>query len=290
MRSAFLAAALSLVLSGQAMAQDAAQALCGESWKVLAPAFGKNSAGIGLDARAQSAEGWCAVNALTPAWGGGDLRVEIARLYWRGTGLEAYLADGTWPTRLDLRAEGVVLRRADRRAGGPLRLDAVMALTWEADTRTLTLDGPDLDLPGDNAISVDAQITGITPVSAKRALAALSAGSLQYLMVTAASDGMLARHLGADSSAGLPARALDRIDQIPDGLIDTASRNALQALARALPRPSGMVEIGAEAENGYALSRLWNFAGPYPPTTAAGVAKVLKGLRFTASFDPDATP
>ena len=292
MRSAFLAAALSLGLSGQSMAQDTAQALCAASWQVLAPAFGRGKAGIGLDARPQVVDGWCVTNALTPAWGGGGLRIEIARLYWRGEGLEAYLADGTWPARLDLRAEGVVLRRADTRTGAPLRLDAVMALTWDAATGTLRLDGPDLDLPGDNAISVDAQITRITPVSPARALAALSAGSLEFLTVTAASDGMLARHLGAGEGnpAGLQTRALDRVAQIPDVLIDTASRDALRALARALPRPRGTVEIGAEAEKGYALGRLWNFAGPRPPRDSAGVAKVLKGLRFTASFDPDAAP
>ena len=197
--------------------------------------------------------------------------------------MDAYLADGTWPAQLDLRIEG--LRLTPQRAGAAaLRLDVALRLDWDAGTGTLLLDGPHADLPGDNAISMGARIDGIAVVSPARAAMALGAGSLREFTLDLTSDGMMADHLtglGRAPKGGRPADLSEieaLIATLPDTLIDGAIAWRTGDLARALPRPKGLVLLGGRAENGYALGRLWHFFGPHPPTTAAGVAKVLKGV------------
>ncbi|MCX7890609.1 MAG: hypothetical protein N2422_12945, partial [Rhodobacteraceae bacterium] len=167
--------------------------------------------------------------------------VRVARLTIGGTGLAAYLAAGTPPVALHLRAEGL---RVTAGAGDPVMtyllaaqsarrgIDAEAKLRRDAADRALALERLTIDLPGDNRVDATARIERVDLSSPAAAQASLGSAVLTRLEATIVSHGLFEDFLLVPLGAALLGATDD-----PEGEAARLIAGARAALA-ALPPDS----------------------------------------------------
>jgi hypothetical protein len=300
-----------LLLATPAMAQDLTTADCVAIVAAAQPAMTSLQIPFTLPAPTAT-DGWCVIGPTTvePA---GDYQpaYSFAALQFRGAGLAAFPA-GQPPTTLDiqLRDLRVTPRTTDARLDYLLGLQGArsgifvdIAAQYDPATRVLKLDRFDIDLPGNNAIGMTAQIDRLDLTSTSGLQMSVGTAGLTSLGLTATSNGLFETYLvlplgnallpeipetidHAFYTASIIADTRATIASLPDTLIDAPSRGALDAVLAEMPHPWGKLTLQMQAPAGFGTQRFMGFAVTGVPYTLQDWLPVFAGVTITATYTP----
>jgi hypothetical protein len=230
----------------------------------------------------------------TPVW-------VIERLRLSGGALGWIAGAGGTPDRLEIAVEGLSFQlrtgmadldyiHAAQARANPTRLTA--ALEWQADARRLVLERLEVDLPGDNAITLTAAVEGVDLSSAGAMQMSLTGAALREADLTVQSHGFFEFYLlpwlgngllplegdVEAAAAALQARATEVVAGLPGAQFPGDSRAALAALIAELPNPAGTLTLSFRADPGFGAARFAGYAGQPLPATLEAAAPLLQGV------------
>jgi hypothetical protein len=291
MKSGVAVAALSFVLTaGLAVAEERPD--CGrisaaltaiEGYQVLIPPAGPDS-------------GWCVLDGASfrsKRAGWPDLATDRLRLRQTATEVD-----------LDLQGLRVAPRPEDREIDDRLRsllrlqsADLRMRALHDPEAGVLSLAGLRLDLSGGTMVELAADIRGANLSPASLALGAVTQARLVWR-----NDGKLLRpmmDMAGESLAGAPGdAAVDAargalaglVDALPDGVMDDASRKALEAVIGSLPQGRGKLTLTFVSEEGIGAARLAVAALSGEPLSPKAMAALFDGATISAAWQPGLAP
>lgn len=295
-----------LMLASPAPAQG--DRTCAAAWERLTAVM---AVPITADPVTSDGEGWCAVanvgfdsgRAYTPVASADQIR-------WRAEGIGRFLADLTPPTALDVQISGLrrtvatgdpLLDYLMRVQQGPLATDAQLALRWDAASGVLSLAQFALDFPGDNAVSMTAQIADIDLSSLEAAATSLmSSARLTSLTSEVRSNGLFESAMlmplgtmlllgSADPAAEVAALkelAQTEIAALPETVFSTSSRAALLALIDAMPNPAGTLGLRMTSLTGLDATRLMPLVTKSTPLVDDALWAAFDGVTLDVVYTP----
>lgn len=293
MRHLWLSAAL--LFAPPAHAQD----LCDAVWDRLAAGISVLAPVTGT-ARAEDAA--CEVTGIeidmpgdyTPVWVIDRLRLSGGALGWIA-GTKAA------PDRLEIAVEGLSFQLrtgmadmdyiyAAQARANPTHV--AVALSWQAEARQLVLERLDVDMPGDNAISLTAVVEGVDlsgdaamqqslTTAALRAadLSVRTHGFFEAYLLPNLGNGLLPLDADVEAEvARLKAEATAAVTALPEAQFPGGSRAALAALIAEVPNPAGTLTLAFRADPAFGATRFAGFADQSLPATLAAAAPLLDGV------------
>jgi hypothetical protein len=300
-------AALALAGAAPAGAQGlAGEGLCGAVWAALT---NRVAAAFPLSGRVAGPDGGaCVIEDLhlvtpgdyTPDW-------HAARLTLSGAALAWAVGDPASPDRLEITVEGLhatvatgmaqldYLYRAQARAA-TIRAEA--ALSWDAGTRSVTVEAVEIDVPGDNLLRLTASIDGVD-LSSDAAMQMSATGfALREADLTVRTHGLFEGYLLMSlgplflpqdgdmtaAMAGLQAEATAAVMALPADSFPDPSKSALAALIAELPNPRGTLRLAVRAEPGFGPTRFMGYAATGVPDSLAEAAPLLDGVTFSIGW------
>lgn len=290
--------ALALLLAGPV---EAGAGLCDAVWAKLSDGLG----GFGtLTATGVAQEGdWCVVEApvvdvegpYVPDW-------HMDRLRFRGAAL-GWIADGSsMPEGLEVAVEGLRLVVQTGNAqmdwlfaaqARPNRIDAEVALAWDAGAKVLRLEGLSIDFPGENAVEASAVVTGVDLSSTGAMQMSLAGFALTEADLRITTHGLFEWYvlmtLGpvvlppeGDMEAAAAAIRADlaaMVGDLPATSVSDVSKDALRALVAELPNPAGDLSVSLRAKPGLGPVRFGGYAVTGMPETLAEAAPLFQGVK-----------
>lgn len=238
------------------------------------------------------------------------LKVDVGTLEWTFTGLNAIeTKSGVVDLKVKLRDLRMVPTNDDPWIGYMLDqqnrhnlIDGDFSATLNLGTGTLELERLDVDLPGDNAVSLTFTAGGIAPevLSGNVAnLMALSVNRLEVIVTnTGFADGLiLGALMGAMSDLpGTPegqieatrrdARAI--VDGLPDDILINDSKAALGRLIDDAPVPWGTVSVSLTADPALPLVRFPALALASNPFDPGALGFAFSGSEVSVTYTPAA--
>lgn len=224
-----------------------------------------------------SGPGVCTVSDVTLL---PDARVSyrVRALAWSGEGVDRFLSDGTPPSSVSLRMQGVRAVAADQGRmaewveTGPGTTEATdlrISAAWDASGRLL-IETEDLGTLRPPSVWVDASVDGVDLSSVAAAKASAATFSVTSLKADIGMNESLARLLLTGLSAErigssedpdrefaiFVAEARSGVDELPDASFPVHSRVALNALLSDLPKPEGRLFAEITATPGFGAENL----------------------------------
>jgi hypothetical protein len=230
----------------------------------------------------------------TPVW-------VIERLRLSGGALGWIAGNRAVPDRLEIAVDGLSFQlrtgmadmdyiySAQARAN-PIQVSA--ALEWQAGARRLALERLEVDLPGDNAISLTAVLEGVdlsseaamqmSPTGAALREADLTLrthGFFEAYLLPWLGNGLLPLEGDVEAEvARLKAQATEIVLGLPEAQFPGGTRDALVALIADLPNPAGRLTLAFRADPGFGAARFAGYAGQPLPATLEEAAPLLDGV------------
>ncbi|WP_225030290.1 hypothetical protein [Xinfangfangia pollutisoli] len=297
-----LAAALASALALPA----AAEPDCGAVWGALAAEL---PTGISLSGRPSgSQDGFCVLGGVEISFGAQATSLFVAdRLMLKGPALEALLGADVAPSALEGRIDGLrVLVRTgyasfDYAALAQSRLartSASLLMTWDEKARLLRLDRMHVDLPGNNAIYMAGEMTGVDLGSRAAIQTSAASFALTRLDLDARLHGLFEWYLlpalagallPADGDAEAAAQALKSeakafLAALPEPAFPAATRDAAARIVDELPNPSGRVKLAFRAPDGFGPVRFARYALTGLPRSLAEAGPLFQGITLDLTW------
>lgn len=194
---------------------------------------------------------------------------------------------------------GFMLREQNRRN----TIDGDVSATWDLDRARLEIETLTLDLPGDNAVSLNLLANGVPAAVLRRPLNAAAAELDRFELVmtnTGFADGLILSALGRLMSGlpGTPERQMDatksdaraRVGDLPDDLLNEDSKAALLDVIDELPVPWGTLAVTVTADPALPLLRFPALALSSNPFDPAALSFAFDGAEIGVTFTPDPGP
>ncbi len=267
------AALLSLILTAPAGAEGlAGQALCEAVWDGFREAVGADW----LTGRMRwYNDGWCVVEDVVYASDGGlDPEAHIDRLRYQGPAFAWALDDKTSPDWLRLEIEGLRLfaRTGDPRMdwllaaqAKPNRIDARLAMSWDAEDKELRTERLSVDFPGDSFVEFSALVTGVELLPVDTFLDRVDKIAVRESELTLRTHGLFEDYLLTTlgpfvlpedgdmefAAKQLRRKLIEQADELDRKNLPDTSKAALVAFVTELPNPSGTLRVSLQGNLGF---------------------------------------
>lgn len=209
-------------------------------------------------AQVVSADGWCRMRGRVPGAEG----VQFDRLDWRAEGIGPWIADGTPPLALTFRISGL---EPDEMQGGDTRtmrppLDVTATLRQIPETGQLIIERAEMSNGRGDVLAASAVFERVYLSSLAMAQVSLGSVTLKAGLLDMQFSGEVENPFafegelwieGSDQARREAGFAL--LSELPDGVMNDASRAELTEFAAALPRPVGALELSLNSERGLGL-------------------------------------
>ena len=245
-------------------------------------------------------DGWCQIRARDP----GYEEVIFDTLEWRMEDSARWTDAGIPPLALDVRVDGL---NPDDVEGQPDlgRPDFSLEVTLrqEPDAGLLILERAHASNGAGDVLTVSGVFERVFLSS--EAMMQISMGSAVFkagllsMTLTGTHQNPFGLYADVDINGApqdLGAAAFDLISRVPDGVIDDASRAELTAFAGDLPKPVGVIEVGAASERGLGLMQVSMSAYTAFASAMVGDATdtneldiLLDGVTISGNWTPAAT-
>ena len=249
---------------------------------------------------AATPDGWCRINGRQGAYED----AEFDTLDWRMDKTSMWTVDGVPPLALEIRATGLEpdeMQEAQAPSKRP-PLTAHVILRQEPDAGQLILERFAAENEAGDRLLVSGVFERVflsspSMMQVSMGSAAFKAGLLS-MTLTGEYENPFAFEGSVEVTGGDEAQrrgAFDTISQLPDGVIDDASRAELTAFAGDLPAPVGTLEVTAHSERGLGLMQvgmaMYQTIGSFAAEDgdSSGLALMLDGITLSADWTP-ATP
>ena len=249
--------------------------------------------------------GTCRIEGI--AFAEENLTVDIAQMSWRLQGLEAFAAQSgllTFDATLtDLRMSprtpdrwvSYMLAQQNRRN----TIDATLSAAWNLTTGRLEIETLDIDLPGDNRITFDQSVTGMSAALLTGSREALQTLSLDHMALTIENRGfadtlilgpLIAR---LSQVPGAPETVIEGtkrdfralVSNLPADVFDADTKSALVNLIAAGPVPWGELTIRIVPAPSISLAPF--FEAPMQSLTPDSVSALFQGGKVEVTFAED---
>lgn len=302
MRRLLRAVALAALVAGPAAAETDCKAL----WGKLAAELPEHLALAGRPANPQ--DGFCVLTGIEISYGAEPRSVLILdRLLVKGAALDAFLGAEAAPTALEARIEGLrLLTRTgiasfDYASAAQARLartNASFLLSWDDKAKVLRLERLNVDLPGNNAIALKAEVQAVD-LSSRAALQTSFAsfaltradldmtlhGFFEWYLLPALAASFLPNEGDAEAAAkDAKAAAKAFIETLPEPTFPKASREAAARIVDEMPNPSGRLKLSFVAPDGFGPVRFARYALTGVPTDIAAAAPLFQGVTLDLSW------
>lgn len=298
-KSAVLAACLLAIAQPAAAFDRMLYSDCQAAFEQLDSLFNADASDTALTRRAQilqstrvTPDGWCQMR-------GGDQGLENAEfdeLEWRAEGITRWTRDNIPPLAVELRITGL---DPDEMQGGIQTsrppLTAYVLLRQLPDAGQVIVERAVMDNDAGDSLAVSGVFERVFLSSPSMAQVSLGSATFKAGLFSMALGGEHENPFGFDIDAELRGSpqaqrdaAFDLVSQLPDGVVDAASRAELTAFAGDLPKPVGTLEVSVMSERGFGIMQ----------AVGAGMQSVLDGpnaaeleiLLDGLSVDVDWTP
>jgi hypothetical protein len=243
-----------------------------------------------------------------PDWHIDKLTFTSNALPWINEMLRTGTATTTPPETLEIGLEGV---RIVAETGNPTmdwliaaesrpnKINANLALAWDAQKRLLRLEALTIDFPGDNLVEFSAAVTGVdlSSTGAMQMSAtsfALTEADLRitthglfeaYILVPLGGIYLAPMEGDIDAAvAGMKAELVQAVGALPASSFSSESKAALAVLIGELPNPAGDLRIAVRSEAGIGPTRFGGYAVTGAPETLAEAARLLEGVTVDATW------
>lgn len=206
-------------------------------------------------------DGWCQLTA-------DDLQLqndEFDVLEWRAEGIERWNNDGIPPLALHLRVEGLdpdEMQELDVVTSRP-DIDAEMTWRQDPDAGLLLLERAYFDNGAGDTLLVSAVFERVYLSSTSMMQISIGSATFKAGLMSVTLAGVHENPFAAEFEFSIAGEdraqaegAFDLISDLPDGVIDDASRAELTAYARDYPNPTGTLEMGIASERGLGLMQI----------------------------------
>ncbi|WP_395542773.1 hypothetical protein [Neotabrizicola sp. sgz301269] len=295
-----------LALGALLASPAAAETDCKALWGALATELPEGLILAGRPANPQ--DGFCVLTGIEMSYGAEARSVLVLdRLLVKGTALDAFLGADTAPTGLEARIEGLrLLTRTgiasfDYASAAQARLartNASFLLSWDDKAKLLRLERLNVDLPGNNAISLKAEVqavdlssraaiqTSLTSFALTRAdLDMTLHGFFEWYLLPALAASFLPNEGDAEAAAkDAKATAKAFIETLPEPTFPTATRDAAARIVDEMPNPSGRLKLSFDAPEGFGPVRFARYALTGMPTTLQAAAPLFQGVTLGLSW------
>lgn len=293
-----------------ATAQTAAAEDCDAERAFLFDALGRNGWAVEDEGDSSEVFGACRTRDLVLL--AEALRIEAALVEWRLSGLSA-LEDQSGLVTLEANLDNLrmvptvddpwvsyMLSEQNRRN----LIDGTLTASWNLDDGAVELEEFTLDLPGENAVSVAFQTSGMTPaLLAGRVtdFAALSVSRMEIVIDNNGfADGLILGYL-VGAMSGLPGApesqmnatrddAMALVGGLPDGIFTAGSKDALTRLIADAPVPWGTLGLTLVADPALPLARLVPLALQPDPLSPDALTAAFDGAMLEVTYVPSPDP
>jgi hypothetical protein len=226
---------------------------------------------------------------------------EAARLRLSGAALGWLVGEAATPDRLEIGIEGLHLAiqtgmpQMDYLYAAQTRAQTIraqLALVWDKQDRTLTVERLDVDFPGDNRVQLTAHLDGVDLSSVGAMQMSATGFALREADLTVRTHGLFEGYLlmtlgpsllpdAGDMEAAmaeLKAEAVALVRELPVGTVPVASQDALAVLIAELPNPAGTLTVAVRAADGFGPTRFLGYAATGVPDSMDEAAPLLDGV------------
>lgn len=294
--------ALAAALAGPVAAETDCPAL----WGALAAELPAGLSLVGRPANPQ--DGFCVLTGIELSLGPqADHVLVVDRLLLKGAALEAFLGAEAAPTGLEARVEGLrLLTRSgiasfDYASAAQARLartNASFLLSWNEKTRVLRLERLNVDLPGNNAVALTAEVQAVDLSSRAAIQTSLASfaltqadldmtlhGFFEWYLLPALAAAVLPAEGDAEAAAkDVKAAAKAFLAQLPEPTFPQATREAAARIVDELPNPSGRLTLTFTAPEGFGPVRFAGFALTGVPRSLAAAAPLFQGVTLDLAW------
>lgn len=252
------------------------------------------------------ADGGCRVSGIELPF---DRRtyLVIQSITWNGEGMERILSEGLPPRRLNIAINGVrrksafgipdVDKEIDKHLA-TLTADITFAAHWDEETRTASLDMLSVQLLQGDSLTVEASADNVDFSSKSRMQMSATAFSIPNARIIFETVGTFERFLEDPLGVNLWGRSDNRaervatmegnVDLLPDALVPRASKEAIKALLKDAPAPTGPVQIDVSASPGLGPVRFLPYVtGLATKGDRADFWTMLEGVRVDVNYPAD---
>ncbi|MGL4236277.1 MAG: hypothetical protein ACRCSW_09410 [Tabrizicola sp.] len=303
-----------VLLSGPAAADD-----CAAFWGAIsdlreeAPQFNGRLAASDGD--------WCLVEDFVfetpgdyvPDWYVDRVRLKGSALPWLTGLINGGALTGLVPERLEIEVEGLRLVPKTGNAqmdwlfeaqSRPNRIDADVALAWDAAGKVLRVEALKIDFPGENLVEFSGEAKGVdlssdgamqmsvTSFAVTEAdLRIRTHGLFEWYVLMPLGPSFLPYEGDIDAAAqGIKAEMTAAVVDLPGATFSPESKSALTTLIAEMPNPSGVLTLSLRSAAGVGPARVTGYAVSGMPATVQETAPFFDGVKIDVGWTHEDAP